>query len=90
MNVNTWDILQTVFMVWIIFGAFIASFVFMAIIETKQTKQKVLLIVGTVVGTVVIWTVLIMVGGFLYYKNMETKCMYDPGFQGPCIEKNLS
>jgi hypothetical protein len=24
----------------------------------------------------------------LYYKNMETKCMYDTGFSGPCLEKN--
>ena len=86
MSVNTWDILQLIFMVWVILGIFIMPFVVMFSIELDSFKQGVV----AIVAAILIWTILVAVGGFLYYKNMETKCMYDPGFDGPCIEQTLS
>lgn len=86
MRVNTWDVLQLVFMIWVFMGLFVAMFAAMWISEFEATKHKVIV----AVAAFLVWTLLVVIGGFLYYKNMETKCLYDPDFSGPCLEDKMS
>jgi hypothetical protein len=84
MSINPWDIMQTIFISWLASSLIVVAFVVLVLAEyPKVLKSSIIL-------AIIVCTIITLIGGFLYYKNMETKCMYDIHFRGPCIEKNLS
>jgi hypothetical protein len=83
-QVNVWEIGQTVFVIYVILLVFCLILSGLMAAEYPHTAKRVIL------GTITFVTLIVLIGGFLYYKNVETKCMHDKDFSGACLDKDLT